>query len=115
VVGNGTCGYSGDGLPATLAQIMDITGLAVAPNGTLFLLHGTGVARVLRTVGPDGKVRTIAGHGSNYTAPQAEQLRFCVPSGIAFGHPGRVYVAENETYGGCAINRIRSVGVTMPG
>jgi hypothetical protein len=48
VAGNGTPGFSGDGGPATAAQIYDPNGLAVLPDGGFLIADGDYVVRRLR-------------------------------------------------------------------
>jgi sugar lactone lactonase YvrE len=57
-VGTGQAGFSGDGGPASQAQISGPSGLAVDGKGNLFLMD-LGNRRI-RRVGPDGMIQTIA-------------------------------------------------------
>lgn len=59
VVGDGTAGFSGDGGPAVRARLTDVTDLAFAPDGALYVADGGRV----REVTPNGVIRTIAGNG----------------------------------------------------
>ena len=59
VVGDGAAGYSGDGGPATKAELSSVSALSFAPNGDLYLADGTRV----RVVEPNGTIHTIAGDG----------------------------------------------------
>lgn len=60
VVGTGVEGFSGDGGPATQAQISrNATQIEVGPDGSLYIDDGARVRRVT----PDGIIRTIAGTG----------------------------------------------------
>ena len=61
IAGTGTAGFSGDGGPATAAQLNQPIGLAVADNGILYITdHGN---RRIRRLAPDGTITTIAGTG----------------------------------------------------
>ncbi|MCY7378162.1 MAG: hypothetical protein LH467_02345 [Gemmatimonadaceae bacterium] len=63
VAGNGTCGDSGDGLPATQAQFCAFNDIAFGPDGSLYVSAGTSQyypSRV-RRIGPDGIVTHFAG------------------------------------------------------
>lgn len=75
VAGNGTQSYNGDGIPATNAAI-DVRGLAVAGDGTLYIADGTNGR--IRKVGKDGIIRTLA------------QVQF--PADLAIGPGGVLYV-----------------------
>jgi RHS repeat-associated protein len=57
--GTGVQGFSGDGGPATAAQLVFPYSVAVAPDGSLLIADYTRV----RQVGVDGVINTIAGNG----------------------------------------------------
>jgi len=59
IAGTGSAGFSGDGGPATRAELSTITDLAVSPTGSLYIAAGGRV----RVVAADGVIRTIAGDG----------------------------------------------------
>jgi hypothetical protein len=59
VAGDGEAGFSGDGGPAVRARLTDVTDLAFAPGGALYVADGGRV----REVTPNGVIRTIAGNG----------------------------------------------------
>jgi len=59
VAGNGHRGFSGDGGPAVDAELSDVSDITFAANGTMYIADGHRV----RTVSPDGVIRTIAGDG----------------------------------------------------
>ncbi|MEI9812088.1 MAG: hypothetical protein WDO18_05170 [Acidobacteriota bacterium] len=93
--GIGTPGFSGDGGPATSAQVNDPAGLVFDPQGTLFFVD-QGNSRI-RSITPDGTIRTIAGSGlsgfagDGLTGPFAG---FGVPTGIAIDRSGNLYVSD---------------------
>ena len=62
VAGTGVSGFSGEGVPATLAKVAGVRGIAVGRDGSLYLTE-IGLHRV-RRVTPDGIIRTIAGTGT---------------------------------------------------
>ena len=59
--GTGSAGFSGDGGPATEAQLNGPNAAAVAADGSV-LIADTGNHRI-RRVAPDGTIRTVAGSG----------------------------------------------------
>jgi hypothetical protein len=61
VAGTGTAGFSGDGGPATAAQLSQPTGVAATNDGG-FLIADSGNNRV-RRVAADGTITTVAGTG----------------------------------------------------
>ena len=67
VAGTGKPGFSGDGGPATQAELDRPLGMAVAPDGTLYFADA-GNSRV-RAILPDGTITTIAGNGLAATGP----------------------------------------------
>ncbi|MGH7395583.1 MAG: RHS repeat-associated core domain-containing protein, partial [Candidatus Methylomirabilales bacterium] len=72
VAGNGLAGFVGDGGPATGTPLFFPSGVAVAPDGSLFLVD-QGSCRV-RKVNPDGIITTVAGQG--------------IGGGLGCGHTG---------------------------
>ena len=108
VAGTGTQGFSGDGGAATNAQLAFPAGIAVAPDGALYIA-AAGSHRI-RKVAPDGTITTIAGTstggfaGDGGTATAA-QLNF--PSGLALNRAGTtLYVADFGNH------RVRAIDLT---
>jgi hypothetical protein len=60
VAGDGVAGHTGDGGPAARAEMENPTGVAVGPDGSLYLADGT----YLRRVAPNGIITTVAGGGA---------------------------------------------------
>jgi serine/threonine-protein kinase len=58
IAGNGTTGFSGDGGPATAAQLNQPAGLAVARDGTVYIADE--MNNRVRAVGPDGIIRRFS-------------------------------------------------------
>lgn len=95
VAGTGIAGFSGDGGPAVLAQLRDPAGIAFGPDGSLYIAD-TNNHRI-RKVDPQGTIRTVAGTGvpgfNEFEGP-VELVRLGVPSGVAVGVDGGVYIAD---------------------
>ena len=79
--------------PGKTARFQTISGLALAPDGTLYVAD-TG-NNAIRRIAPDGQVTTVAGDGvAGYQDGPAKQARFNGPIGIAVDRSGRVLVAD---------------------
>ena len=63
VAGNGTAGYSGDGLLAVDAQITHAFGIAFDNDGNLYFSQFYGNGDVIRKVNSSGFISTVAGNG----------------------------------------------------
>lgn len=103
VAGDGRQGFSGDGGPATKAELRLtwFSGVAVARDGTVYF-SDSGNDRV-RAVLPDGRVETVAGdgrtgpHGGEILRPTpALDASIGQPKGLAIGPDGDLYVAAGN-------------------
>ena len=94
VAGNGTYGYSGDGGPATSAQLGSLSGVAVDGSGNLYIADG-GNNRI-RKVGTDGIITTVAGNGtSGYSGDGGPATNAQLNAGkIAMDAAGDIYVSD---------------------
>jgi RHS repeat-associated protein len=97
-------GGCGDGGPANLARLNDVRGMALGPDGSLYI-HDAGR---IRRIGPDGIITTIAGTGTtspDFSGDGGPAIRSPLfgPAGVAVGRDGSVYIAEE------AGSRIRKV------
>ncbi len=104
VAGNGTPGYSGDGGPATAAQINGPFDVTVDAGGSLYIAD-TG-NQVVRKVS-NGTISTYAGNGTGGFGGDGGGARgasFNGPEGVAVDAAGNLYIAD--TFNG----RIRRVG-----
>jgi uncharacterized protein (TIGR03437 family) len=96
VAGNGSFGFSGDGGPATAAQLWNATAVAVDGAGNIFIAD-TFNYRV-RRVALDGTITTVAGGGSRVfedggTRP-ATQVALTNPTGVAVDGSGNLFIAD---------------------
>lgn len=108
VAGNGSRGFSGDGGPATNARLNLPYGVAVAPDGSVYF-SDTLNDRV-RKVGVDGTITTVAGTvfgGFSGDGGPATSARLSIPTGVAIGNNGDVFIAD---YDNQRIRRISSDG-----
>ena len=79
IAGDGTSGYSGNGGPATSAQLYHPTGMAFDSEGDLFIADPGN--NVIREVTPDGIISTAAAMLSN-------------PEGVAVNAAGDLFIAD---------------------
>jgi uncharacterized protein (TIGR03437 family) len=103
VAGSGTTGYSGDGGPATTAQLNNPNALAVDGQGNLLIADSFN--NRIRRVSPDGIINTVAGGGTNSTGDggPATSVELFRPLGVAVDAHGNIFIAE------ATANRIREV------
>ena len=110
VAGTGVRGYSGDGGPAGQAGLYWPTGVALGPDGSLYIADGAN--NRIRRVGPDGIITTVAGTGARgYSGDggPAGQARLRFPYSVALGPDGSLYIADSNNH------RIRRVTPPQPG
>jgi trimeric autotransporter adhesin len=105
VTGTGTAGFSGDGGPATVAQIGMILGVTVFPTGGLYISDAS-YNRVRKVTTADGLINTVAGNGVlGYSGDNgfstAAQMRS--PHNISVDSAGNLYIADQGNH------RIRKV------
>lgn len=109
IVGTGVAGNSGDGGPATVAQINACPGLAIDAVGNIFFSDA--VKNTIRKINTSGIVSTIAGCGlSGYMGDggPATAARFNEPFGIALDGAGNIYVAE---YSNNCLRKVSASGI----
>lgn len=100
VVGNGSFGFSGDGGPATRAQLFLPTGVAADSAGNLYLTdRGNGAIRKVDAA--SAVITTIAG-GPNANSSgdgiPATEARLFSPYGIAVDGAGNIYFADEDDH-----------------
>ncbi len=108
VAGTGVAGYSGDGGPATGAQIWGVHNLAVLPDGG-FALADT-VNNAVRRVWPDGTITTIAGTGTagfGGDGGPATAAQLSAPKAVDADAAGDILIADEQN------SRVRFVGTPV--
>src|SRR6185312_9473195 len=100
----GAAGFSGDGGPATRAELNQPYVVALDSGGNLYIAD-FGNNRI-RVIGSNGNIYTAAGNGTvglggDSGPPLSAQLHF--PSGMAFDSAGNLYFADSQN------NRIREI------
>jgi hypothetical protein len=109
LAGNGTQGYSGDGGPATSAELNGPYRVTVDLAGNVYI-PDSGNSRV-RKVSPNGTITTFAGSGSSGYAGDGGPATSAVlnyPEAVAFDSAGNYYIADE---GANVIRKINSSGI----
>ena len=96
VAGTGEAGFSGDGGPATQAQLARPIGMTIGPDGNLYVADSEN--NVIRRVDADGIIETVLGEpgesGFDDLPIAVEGARLFDPADVLFGNDGRLYVAD---------------------
>ena len=99
VAGNGTTGFSGDGGPATSAQLWypcqvgeDIAGNIYIPDADNGRVRKVNTSGIITTIGGNG-VQNSTGDGG-----PAALAEFALPSSICVDNAGNIYVGESSSY-----------------
>jgi uncharacterized protein YjiK len=106
--GNGTGGFSGDGGPATAAELDLPYGVAVDASGNLFIADA-GNNRIREVNASTGAISTVAGNGTGGFSGDggaATAAEIDEPFGVAVDANGNLFIADAEN------NRIREVNLS---
>jgi poly(3-hydroxybutyrate) depolymerase/sugar lactone lactonase YvrE len=106
VAGTGAAGFTGDGGPATAAQLNAPSGLAVDRQGNLFIADSHN--HRVRRLATDGSITTVAGTGTPGFAGDrgpATAAPLHLPTGVAVDSQGNLFIADSLNH------RVRRVGV----
>ena len=99
LAGTGKSGYTGDGGPARVAALSGPKGVAVAPNGDIYLAdtesHTLRVIRHRNTI-----IETVVGDGQKHDGPDGDP-KLCGlarPHGVCVDSDGNVFIGDSENY-----------------
>ncbi len=110
VAGNGTSGFSGDGGPATAAELAGPSGLAVDVSGNLYIADR--LNNRIRKVSSDGTISTVAGRGEVYPplgdGGPATSAALAGPLGVAVDAAGNLYIADSSFF---AVRKVSPAGI----
>ena len=109
VAGNGTSGYTGDGLAATSAGLNQPLGVAVDMNGNIFIADNGNSA--IRKVNSLGIISTYAGTGVfGYSGDglQATSAQLNSPHQVAVDATGNIFIDDYYNY---RIRKVNTLGV----
>jgi glucose/arabinose dehydrogenase len=99
LAGTGAAGYSGDGGPATSAQLNLVHGVALLPDGSV-VLADTSNHRIRRVL-PTGTITTVAGTGTfgfSGDGGPATAAQIAAPRGIATLPDGNILVPDSGNH-----------------
>lgn len=97
LAGTGKSGYAGDGGPARDALLAGPKGLALAPNGDIYLADTEShTIRVIRAA--TGKIETVVGDGKQGDGPDGEprRCRLNRPHGVFVDRLGNLYIGDSS-------------------
>ena len=109
VAGNGTSGFSGDGGPATDAQLKSPRGVHVDAFGVIYIADTEN--QRIRKVDLSGTISTIAGTGSDGFGGDggaAIDAKLKKPQGVAVDSQRNIYIADTDNH---CIRKIDTSGV----
>jgi sugar lactone lactonase YvrE len=95
IAGTGKAGYSGDGGPATKAELSFPTGLALDGSGNLYISDAEN--NEIRMVDAEGIITTVAGTGeAGYSGDggPAVEAQLQAPAGLAIDPSGELVIAD---------------------
>lgn len=105
----GSFGYSGDGGPATAAQLAFPNGMAFDAAGNLFFADAG--RHIIRKIDTAGIITTVAGTGTSGFSGDggpATAARLYSPTDICFDNNGNMIIADRDNH---AIRRINTSGI----
>jgi hypothetical protein len=109
VAGNGTAGYSGDGVYATTSELNAAYAIAFDQAGNLYIADQSN--NRVRKVNAAGIITTIAGNGTaGYSGDNSAAIAAALyrPNAVTFDNIGNIYFSD---YGNSRIRRVNTSGI----
>ena len=96
--GTGEKGFTGDGGPAKVAKLAGPKGVALGPDGSLYIADTENHA--IRKVDARGTITTLAGTGERGDGPdgEAKSAKLARPHGVFVDRKGVVYIGDSENH-----------------
>lgn len=107
--GAGTAGFAGDNGPAAAARLNNPRGMAVGPDGSVFIADSFN--HRIRKISPGGAISTVAGtgvDGYNGDGGSATTARLNLPTDVAVDRAGNLYIADSANH---RVRRVARNGV----
>lgn len=98
IAGTGEKGYEGDGGPAKLAKLAGPKGIAVGPDGAVFIADTE--SHTIRRIDPSGIITTVIGTGDRSASANKSPLQsgLARPHGVYVDGNGIVFVGDSENH-----------------
>jgi len=115
VAGNGSEGFTGDGAPATAAQLDFPDGVAGDSAGNLYVAD---YARIRKVAAGTGIITTVAGNGSGGFSGDggaATMASLAGPKGIRVDSAGNIYIADTGNHRIRRISAVDGIITTVAG
>ncbi len=99
VAGNGKKGFTGNGGPAKEATLSGPKGLAIAPNGNVYLAD-TESHSIRMIDAKTGQLELVAGTGEKGDGPDGDplQCKMARPHGVFVDKDGAIFIGDSETH-----------------
>lgn len=100
IAGTGKSGFTGNGGPATLAQLSGPKGLAISPAGNVYIAD-TESHSIRRIAAKTGIIELVAGTGQKGDGPEtgpATECRLNRPHGVFFEKDGTLLIGDSENH-----------------
>jgi sugar lactone lactonase YvrE len=109
IAGDGTTNFSGDGGPATSAELAEPWGVAVDKTGNIFVVDRDN--QRIRVIGTNGIINTVAGNGTQAHTGDggpATLASLLVPDAVALDTMGNFYIVEANS---ATVRKVNSQGI----
>ena len=108
IAGNGTCGFSGDGGPATDAELDNPISVAIDRIGNIYVADANN--HRIRKIDTSGNILTISGGGPSYIDGEpASAAALGLPTYIAVDTFDNIYISDRSIYKINSSGRIKIV------
>ena len=99
LAGTGESGYKGDGSPARQALLSGPKGIAVGPDGGVYIAD-TESHTIRRIDQKEGIITTVVGDGTQHDGPDGDPRKcgLARPHGVFVDAKGKVYVGDSENH-----------------